>query len=112
MKKHLDRLLDKVPILKYIIKSLVKWFAIIALFFAAIYVALSLTGKYAVLESRLDLKYNSPLVLLPMQLFAAAAVLSFVIGFLLYFHRYKRSKTKSKFHEAVAPILDHTRTKK
>lgn len=112
MKKYLNRLLDKVPILKYITKSLVKWFGIIASFFAAIYVALSITGKYAVLESRLNLKYNSPLVLIPLQLFAAAAVLSFVIGFLLYFHRYKRSKTKSRFHEAVAPVLDNTRKKK
>lgn len=112
MKKYLNRLLDKVPILKYIIKSMAVWFVIIASFLAAIYGVLSLTGKYAVLESGLDLKYNSPFVRFPMQLFAALAILSFVIGFLLYFHRYKRPKTKSKFHEALAPILDHTRKNK
>ena len=106
MKKILNKWLDKVPILKYILSSFVKCFIISVPVLGIIFAVLSFTGVYSKLESILDLKYNSPFVLVPMFTFIALAVLCFFIGFLMYFHKYKRTKSKSKFREALSDILD------
>ena len=56
-------------------------------------------------------RYNSPFVIIPIFAFAALAILCFVIGFLLYFHKYKRTKSKSKFNKALSNILDNNTDK-
>lgn len=109
MKKILSHMLNKVPILKYILSSLVKWFIIAALFCGILYAVLSLTGYYAMMETVLNLRYNSPFVLVPLLAFAALAILCFVIGFLLYFHKYKRPAVKSKFYRALSTLLNDRR---
>lgn len=106
MKKIINRFFNKVPILRYILSSFVKCFIASVLICGAAYGILSLTGIYSQLESALDLKYNSPFVMAPMYAFAALSVLCFVIGFLLYFHKYKRSKSKSRFSTALRNRLD------
>ena len=107
MKKYFNKFFNKVPILKYILNTFIKCFIITILAGGLIYLILSLTGIYSKLESALDLKYNSPFVFIPIFAFAALAIICFVIGFLLYFHKYKRSKSKSKFNKAVSNILDN-----
>lgn len=107
MKKIFNHLLDKVPIIKYILTSFAKWFVIAALVCGTTYTVLSLTGNYAKVESAMDLRYNSPFVLVPLLAFAALAVLCFIIGFLLYFHKYKRARAKSRFHEALSAVLNN-----
>lgn len=109
MKNLITKLFNRAPILKYILVSFVKGFLIAALFLGAVFAALWFTGAYSELESILDLKYNSPFVLVPMYAFAALAVLCFFIGFLLWFHKYKRSKTRSSFGKAVSRVLDSTK---
>lgn len=111
MKKYFNNLFNKVPILKYILNTFIKCFIIAILAGGLIYLILSLTGIYSKLENALDLKYNSPFVLVPMFAFAALAVLCFVIGFLLYFHKYKRAKSNSKFNKALSNILDNNADK-
>jgi hypothetical protein len=67
---------------------------------------LSLTGIYGRLATALDLKYDSPFVTAPTIAFAALAVLCFFVGFLMYFHKYRRSKSRSTFGKALDGILD------
>lgn len=98
----MKNILNKLPILKYIIISLAKGLAIAVPVVLVAFGILSVTGTYSKLESVLNLKYNSPFITLPLYCFAALAVLSLVVGFLLYFHKYKRAKAKTKFYEALA----------
>ncbi|MCM1534906.1 MAG: hypothetical protein NC126_03165 [Clostridium sp.] len=109
MKSIITKLLDKVPILKYIFASFVKSFFIFALLFGTAFGVLWFTGVYSSLERILDLKYDSPFVLVPMAAFAALVVLCFFVGFLLWFHKYKRPKTKSSFGRAVFKIPDNAK---
>lgn len=108
MKKNFGRLFHKVPILKYILSSFIKYFLAAVFITACLFAVLYFTGVYSMLESALDLKYNSPFVLVPMYAFAALAVLCLFIGFLLYFHKYKRSKSNTEFHKIVSVIMNDT----
>lgn len=115
MKKILKKIsaaFEKVPIVAYILNSFIKSFLITVGSVAILYVIFYVTGIYAKLETALDLKYNSPVVLAPMWAFAALFVLCFVIGFLMYFHKYKRGRSKTAFYNAVAPALDQNNKKK
>lgn len=98
----MKKILNKLPILKYIIISLARSLAIAMPVAFVIFGILSVTGMYSKLESILNLKYSSPFITLPLYCFAALAVLSLVVGFLLYFHKYKRAKVKTKFNAALA----------
>lgn len=109
MKRIITKLFDKVPILKYILVSFVKSFLISALFLGASFAVLWFTGVYSSMERILNLKYDSPFVLAPMAAFAALAVLCFFIGFLLWFHKYKRPRSKSSFSKAVSKIPDNVK---
>lgn len=106
MKKIIKQFWEKAPILRYILSSLARWFIIAALIFGILYAVLSLTGNYAKIESVLNLRYNSPFVLVPLVVFAALAILCFVIGLLLYFHKYKRPAAKSRFYQALSTRLN------
>jgi hypothetical protein len=52
------------------------------------------------------LKYNSPFVLVPLYGFVALAILCFFIGFIVYFYKYKRTKTRGKFYKIFSNILN------
>ena len=96
---------NKLPILKYILTSLFLWFFLAVAAGAAAFGILWVTGYYEKLERVLNLKYNAPFVTVPFYAFAALAVLCFFVGFLLYFHKYRRGKSRSKFREALQGIL-------
>ena len=108
MKKILDKILvvfEKVPAAAYACTSFIKSFLAAAVFFIAIFVILWAAGIYAKLETALDLKYNSPIITAPMWAFAALSLVCLVVGFLLYFHKYKRGKIKTDFYNSVAPAF-------
>jgi len=111
MENILNKFFDKVPILKYILTSFAKWLIIGIATFGILFVVLSLTGVYDKLVSTLDLKYNSPFVLIPLFASITLAVLCFFVGFLMYFHKYKRSKLRSKFNNSFSNILGGAQVK-
>jgi hypothetical protein len=111
MGNKLNKILDKMPVLKYILTAFIKSLILTAAVLVSFCTVLSLTKVYDKLQSMLDLKYNSPFVLVPLFASAAIAVLCFVIGFLLYFHKYKRSKSKTRFNRAFTSILENTKEK-
>ncbi len=108
MTKIFEKILSyimKVPVVVYALKSFVITLLIAAITVTILFVILWQTGAYAKLEARLDLKYNSPIILAPMWTFAALFLICLVVGFLMYFHKYKRGKTKTDFYNAVAPAF-------
>lgn len=102
----------KVPVISYIVSSFIKSFFIAVGLVAVLYFIFWVTGIYASLETALDLKYNSPIVLVPMWAFIALFVLCFMVGFLMCFHKYKRGKSKTAFYSVVAPALGQNNNKK
>ena len=72
---------------------------------AVLFGIFQLFGWYPRLERRLDLKYDSPWLLVPMAAAAALALLAFVIGLILYFYKYKRSRIKSRFNDALQGVI-------
>ena len=112
MENKLTGFFDRVLILKYVLTSFAKWLIIGLVTFGLIFAVLSLAGLYGQVVSVLDLKYNSPFVLVPLYTFIALAIVCFIVGFLLYFHKYKRSGSTSKFNKAFKGILDGTRHKR
>jgi hypothetical protein len=109
MKKPFEKirkLFEKAPIVSYVLGSYVKALLISLAGFTAVFAILYFSGLYARIEGALDLKYNSPLVLAPMWGFLALSILCFFIGFLMYFYKYKRAKSKTAFHAALSNVLD------
>lgn len=106
----MKKVFEKYPVLRYIIESFVKSFLCSLGVFTLIFGVLELTGRYARLESVLDLKYDSPFVLVPLFGFAVLTVLCLVIGIMLYFYRYKRSKSRSTFYKVFSCILNEKQT--
>ena len=98
--------LNKYPVVKYVIGSYVKFFLFSLAGFTVVFGILIFTGVYTNLESALDLKYNSPLVIIPLFGFIGLFVVCFFIGFLMYFYKYKRSKTRGTFYKAFSNILN------
>ncbi len=108
MKKISERIIsafEKIPVAVYVLKSFVISFFIAAVVVAVLFVILWKMGTYTKLEAALDLKYNSPVIVAPMWTFAALFLICLMVGFLMYFHKYKRGKTKTDFYTAVAPAL-------
>ncbi len=95
----------KASILEYIVIAFIKCFLITVPIVGLLFAGLWLTGVYPKLESWLNLGYDSPFVRVPMTVFAALALLSFVIGALLYFYKYKRKKRKSEFRKVVLEVF-------
>lgn len=108
MKRFFGKILSvfmKVPVVAYVLKSFVVSLFIAGITAAVLFAILWKTGIYAKLEAALDLKYNSPIIVAPMWAFAALFLVCLMVGFLMYFHKYKRGKTKTDFYKAVAPAL-------
>jgi len=102
----MKKFFEKHVIVKYIMDSFVKTLLISLGAFTVLFAILYFTGLYSRLESALDLKYNSPFVLVPLWGFVGLAVLCFFIGFLMYFYKYKRPKSKSKFYKTFSKLLN------
>lgn len=107
----MKKIFDKYPILKYVVTSYIKYVLIIGVLVAVMFALLYVTGIYTRLESILDLKYNSPFVLIPLYGFAILGVICFVVGGLLYFHKYKRTKINSIFYRKISIILNEKKNK-
>ena len=99
------RFMEKHLLLQYILRSFGKVLLGVVVGAAVIFGLLKATGKYSVLESRLDLKYDSPWLTVPMAASLALALVSLVIGLILYFYKYKRSRTKSAFYSALQNVI-------
>lgn len=102
----MKKLLEKYVIVNYIIGSYVKTFVISLVSISVVFAILKFTGLYTVIERTLDLKYDSPFVLVPLYGFITLAILCFFIGFLVYFYKYKRSRIKGKFYKVFSNILN------
>ena len=96
----------------YVISSYIKVLLCALAAFAILFAALFFSGLYSQLETILDLKYNSPFVLVPLYGSIALALLCLFIGFLLYFHKYKRSKTNGRFCRTFSNILSEGQAEK
>lgn len=110
MKKMTDNfkaLVDKNPLLFHALAAIVKTFVIAGAAAAVIFLLLSVTGVYPNLETALDLKYNSPIILVPLCVLAALFLLCLTVGLLMYFHKYKRTKAKTPFSQKVTAALDN-----
>lgn len=107
----MKKLLEKVPIIKYVLRAFIKYFVVSIVLSGMLFVVLTLTGIYPKLENALDLKYNSPFLLIPLSVFGVLSLLCFFVGFLLYFHKYKRPKTKSRFQKNLLDRLNSKQEK-
>lgn len=96
---------EKRPIIYGALRSFFITFGIAAVAIAILFFILRITGIYASLESALDLKYNSLYILVPIWGFGVLFVLCIMIGTLMYFHKYKRAKSKSAFYKEIDTVL-------
>ena len=106
MKKWMKKIFNRIPLLKYVLTAFAKGFCIIAPVLAVLFGIGYATGIYGRIESALDLKYDSVFVTMPIILFAVLALICFFVGFLMYFHKYKRQKTRSLFGEQFRNVLE------
>jgi len=102
----MKKFFEKYVLAKYVVSSFLKTLIISLIVFPITFSLLYYTGLYFRLETALDLKYNSPFVLIPLWGSIALALLCFFIGCLMYFYKYKRSKYKSKFYVTFSNLLD------
>lgn len=102
---RIKKLFEKAPLLSQTLIAMIKAFVIAVVLFSIVYLVLWKTGIYAKIETALNLKYNSLFILIPMGAFAALCVVCFMVGVLMYFHKYKRSKGRTDFYKAIAPTL-------
>lgn len=110
MKKITEKIttiFEKMPIVAYILNSFIRCFLIVSGLLAVLFAMSWLTGIYAILETRLDLKYNSPIIIALMCIVAVPFVISFLLGFVMYIYKYKRRRKQTEFFKAVAPALEH-----
>jgi hypothetical protein len=106
------KIFERFIIIKYIVASFTRTFVIVFVILAVAFAALVLSGVYFQIETALDLKYNSPFIQIPLSVFPALAALCGLIGTLLYYHKYKRAKSKSVFSKAFSDILDKNQGEK
>lgn len=103
---------DKHPLLTRTLITAGKTFLIAFSVVLVLFVVLWVTGIYDTLETALDLKYDSPILLIPLWSCTALFVLCLMAGFLMYFHKYKRAKAKTAFYNAIAPAFCEESDKK
>ncbi|MBE6843778.1 MAG: hypothetical protein E7510_13265 [Ruminococcus sp.] len=89
-------------LLKYILDSYVRTFLFTVPFFVFLYLFLKLSGMY----SKLDLKFDSPLILLPLFASLALSVIVLLFGLILYVYKYKRNTSSTPFYKAVSGAID------
>lgn len=103
------KFMEKRLLLQYVMRSFLRVLAIMILATGVIFGILQLFGLYPKLESRLDLKYDSPWLLVPMAAALALALIAFVLGLILYFYKYKRSRERSRFNSALQNVITEKR---
>ncbi len=94
-------------LLKYVTYSYVRTFILCIPFIILLYIVLKLTGIYPML----DLKYDSPLISMPIFISLSLALIVFVFGVILYVFKYKRNSEKTDFFRFVGKLLEE-KTKK
>ncbi len=105
MKAKVQKLLDRIPAIpRYILSSFIPWLVLTAVLLGVLFAVLNFTGLYSTLENALDLKANSPWVITPLIVSAAGTVICFLLGSLMYFHKYKRSVVKTKFNRELSKV--------
>lgn len=97
---------EKHMLIHYVLSAFFKALLVSVLFFAVLFASLQITGKYTAVENMLDLKYDSPWIIGPLLIAATLAVLSFIVGMILYLYKYKRNSYKSEFYKALAGALN------
>lgn len=102
----MKNIFEKYSIAKYIIGAYIKILLFSGVILGAVFVVLKITGLYAQIESVLNLKYNSPFILVPLYGCLILALLGLVVGALMYFHRYKRTKINSVFYKKLSQVLN------
>lgn len=102
----MKKIFEKFPIIRYVANSYVKGLLCSTVVLIVMFAVLAVTRLYPRIERALDLKYNSPFILVPVFGFAGLTVLCVFIGFLMYFHKYKRSKTNSVFYKTFSNVLN------
>ena len=105
----ISRFLEKHLLVQYVLTSFAKVLLGVVIAAAVLFGILKAVGKYSALESRLDLKYDSPWLTVPMAAALALALIALVIGLILYFYKYKRIRTKSSFYNALKDIVNEKR---
>lgn len=103
---------EKHPLFAIPLAAALLVFAITVVAALVLYLVVSGMGMYESLETALDLKVNSPTVLVPLVSAAALAVLCGMSAVLMFFHKYKRPKINSDFFNALAPVLGMEKGKK
>ena len=97
---------EKHMLIHYVLSAFFKALLVSVLFFAVLFASLQITGKYTAVENMLDLKYDSPWIIGPLLIAATLAVLSFIVGMILYLYKYKRNSYKGEFYKALAGALN------
>lgn|GEM_PF-402239 len=90
---------------RYVISTYIKVLLVTLVAFAVLFSVLYFTGLYAQVENALNLKYYSPFVLVPLYSSIVLAFLCLFVGFLLFFHKYKRAKSGGLFYRTFSNIL-------
>lgn len=106
---YISRFLEKHLLVQYVLNSFGKVLLWVLVSAAVLFGILKAIGKYSSLERRLDLKYDSPWLIVPMAAALALALIALVIGLILYFYKYKRSRTKSSFYNALQDVVTEKR---
>ena len=106
----MKKILNRIPLLKYVVTAFAKGFCIIGAALAVLFAIGYVSGIYGRIENALDLKYDSEFVTLPVLLSAVLARICFFVGVMMLFHKYKRQKTKSLFGERLRQVLEHSET--
>ena len=107
MKKIIEKIkviLEGKPLLLDVVITVFKTFVIGGCAAFVLFLLLWITKIYPTLETALDLKYNALAILVPLCVFAALSLLCFVVGILMYFHKYSRKKSNTSFRKALESV--------
>lgn len=86
---------------KYTVRAYIRTFLVSIPFTALFFVILAVSGMY----SRLDLKFDSPVLVLPMLASLILAAVMLIFGLILYVYKYRRSPEKTAFYKAVSAAM-------
>lgn len=87
---------------KYIANAYIRTFLFSIPFTVLFFVILLVSGMY----SRLDLKFDSPVLVLPMLVSLILAAVVLVFGLILYVYKYRRNVDKTAFYRAVSAAME------
>ena len=86
---------------KYVANAYIRTFLFSIPFTALFFVILLVSGMY----SRLDLKFDSPVLVLPMLASLILAAVVLVFGLILYVYKYRRTVDKTAFCKATSAAM-------